>query len=179
MRVVTDYKTQLISLLPVGKLWPSKNLKNNITEILTVFSAELLQVENRHNDLVNELHPISTNELINRWEYIVGLPDDCIAAGNALQQRINAVLSKLFTLGKGNLNEQFYINQAAALGYTITITVLSANSWQVNAPILTTTYFKAGLSKCGEKIQTSGNDLLECVINKTKPAHTVVTYSYT
>jgi len=181
-RNLQDYTQLVRALMPIGRLWEvALSASTKLSALLEVIANELLSVETRIKDLIDELIPDTTNELVPRWESILGLPDACTGVLPTLQQRVAAIVGKLFLLGatRGTLSNQFYIDLAARNGYTITITFLSANNWQVNAQNTAITYFKAGVSKTGEKIQTSGNDLLECVINKAKPAHTIVTYSYT
>lgn len=181
-RNLDDYTRLLIALMPKGRLWESAlGLGKKLKALMEVIAGELLQVEERVKDLVNELMPDKTNALTPRWESILGLPDSCTGVLPTLQQRIAAILGKLFLLGveRGSLSEQFYIDLADRHGYTITITVLSANNWRVNAPATTIIYFRAGVSSAGDPLQSSDNDLLECVMNKYKPAHTAVTFNYT
>ena len=177
MRTVDDYKSLLINLLPMGFIWPIVTQLKKLVELLAVFASELLSVDDRNDDLLNELMPDTTNELLERWENILGLPEPCITATQTFQQRVNAVVAKIGL--NASLSKQFYIDMALQLGYTITITVLAAASWQVNGSLATITYFRADISACGEPLQVSDNDLLECAIQQAKPAHTQVTFSYT
>ena len=50
--------------------------------------------------------------------------------------------------------------------------------WQVNAPEASIVEFDAGRSSAGEPLRSWGNELLECVINRLKPAHTYVLFAY-
>ena len=180
-RSLQEYTQQLISLMPTGWLWEKVlGANKKLKALMEVFANELLFVDTRISDLINELTLNNPTELVPRWESILALPDSCTGVLPTLQQRVAAILGRLQLLGyqRGNLSEQFYIDLAARFDYTITITVLSENNWQVNAPILTATYFKAGVSRAGDPIQTSGNALLQCIINRTKPAHTAVTYNF-
>jgi uncharacterized protein YmfQ (DUF2313 family) len=50
--------------------------------------------------------------------------------------------------------------------------------WSVDyQPALVVTYFRAGQSCAGDPLATWDNDLLRCIIEQTKPAHTVVLYA--
>ena len=49
--------------------------------------------------------------------------------------------------------------------------------WEVTySPALVITYFRAGQSCAGDALATWGADVLRCVIEQTKPAHTYVLY---
>ncbi|MEK9241385.1 putative phage tail protein, partial [Escherichia coli] len=72
-------------------------------------------VHQRADALMRELDPRTTTELINRWERLCGLPDECIPAGTQTlsqrQQRLDAKVNLA-----GGINEDFYLAQLAALG---------------------------------------------------------------
>jgi len=127
------------------------------------------------------------------WERVYALPDTC-AGGYAQTQaeRIAAVLSKMRQ--RGGLSRSYYISLAKALGYEITIeehSVFVCGStcgqalnnepwryvWTVRAPATTVRPFTAR-SACGDPLASWGNTLLECVINRLKPAHTYVIFAY-
>lgn len=52
------------------------------------------------------------------------------------------------------------------------------SKWRVNAPITTITEFTC-LSPCTDPLRTWGNERLECVITRHKPAHTTLVFFYT
>jgi uncharacterized protein YmfQ (DUF2313 family) len=176
MRTLSDYKNQLIALLPDGVVWPVVGVVSNLTTLLEVAANELQRVDAAFDDLIDNLMPDSTSQLISEWEAVVGLPDPCTGMLPTLQDRVNAVIARLSI--QGGLHEQFYIDLAARFTYTITITILGANQMQINASVVTATYFRAGVSRAGDPVATSGNALLQCLINKTKPAHVAVTYNF-
>ena len=136
----------------------------------------------------------TTNQLLPNWERVLGLPDDCSELGESTTIRRLNVLAKLAT--RGGQSPQYFIDVAAALGYTIAITefdvfragVSSAGdpvyseeweyAWQVNAPETTVVYFAASTSVAGDPLADWGNDRLECVITNLKPAHTHVLFAY-
>jgi uncharacterized protein YmfQ (DUF2313 family) len=176
MRTLTDYKNQLIALLPGGLIWPVVGVVSVFTALLEVFASEQQKLEFAYNNLINNLMPDTTVELVAEWEAVAGLPNPCTGPLTTLQERVNAIIARLSIVG--GLSEQFYIDLAMRFGFAITITILGANQMQVNAPVLTATYFRAGVSRAGDPVATSGNALLQCVINKTKPAHVAVTYNF-
>ena len=112
-----------------------------------------------------------------------------------VQERRDAVVAKYTLIG--GQNKQFYIDLAAAIGFTITITEFNpfvAGSgagdpisnddtgwpwaWQVNAPETTIQYFRSGQNTSGDALRKWGNEKLECAITARKPAHTHVSFAY-
>lgn len=188
-----SYRKMLLSLLPSGLAWP-KESGSELYKQMDAFAQELARVDARAMRLLEEADPRTTFELITDWERIVGLPDECTPSTQTLQQRREAIVSKLAFVG--GISRQFYIDLAAKLGFTITITefrpfragISKAGdaltngpwvfAWQVNAHTETVRYFVAGAGSAGEPLATWGNDALECVISKYAPAGTIVLFSY-
>lgn len=147
--------------------------------------------------LMRELDPRTTTELINRWERLCGLPDECIPAGTQTlrqrQQRLDAKVNLA-----GGINEDFYLAQLAALGRpdaTITrydkstFTCSSACTdavnapewryyWQVNMPAATNTTWMTCGDPCDSALRIWGDTVVECVLNKLCPSHTYVIFKY-
>jgi len=192
----TAYLAQLQALLPQGFAWP-RQADAALTNLLLAWADELARVDGRAADLIEEADPRTTAELLADWERVAGLPDPCVEALAGTQttaQRRAALVAKLTTIG--GRSAAYYIALAASLGYTITITEFSpfqaghsaagdalSNDgwtfvWQVNAPEASIVEFAAGRSSAGEPLRSWGNELLECVINRLKPAHTHVLFAY-
>ena len=53
-----------------------------------------------------------------------------------------------------------------------------AHAWQVVTPATITSYFRAGSNRAGERLTTWGNNVLECEMERLKPAHTVLGFAY-
>ena len=188
------YVDMLAQLLPPGVAWRSED-GTTMRKLLEAMADELVRVDERADDLIDEADPRTTVELLADWERIAGLPDSCLATvDQTLQERRAALVSKL--TARGGQSAQFFIDLAAALGYTITITEfrpfrVGINAvgdaltndewiftWRVNAPDTTENPFRVGRSTVGEPLSTWGNERLECVINRAKPAHTHVQFAY-
>jgi uncharacterized protein YmfQ (DUF2313 family) len=109
-----------------------------------------------------------------------------------LQQRRNALVAQL--TGIGDQSRQYFIDLAASAGFTITITEFRPFTvgsrvndpiyneiwrfaWQVNAPQTTVEWFTV-TSGVNEGLRSWGNQLLECLISRLKPAHTKVLFAY-
>lgn len=189
-----DYLAQLQALLPQGFAWP-RQADAALTQLLLAWAGELARVDGRAADLVEEADPRTTAELLADWERVAGLPDPCVAAlgiNQTTAQRRAALVAKLTTIG--GQSAAYYIALAARLGYTITITEyktftvrskvndpLNDLPWRfvftVNAPLNTVRRFTVR-SAVNDPLAAWGNELLECVISRLKPAHTHVLFAY-
>lgn len=186
------YTAMLQNLLPQGLAWP-RQAGTNMESFLSALAVELNRVDTRVEDLLREAYPLTTSELLTDWERLTGLPEECEGLAETTQKRREAVNQKLSSIG--GQSPGYYIDVAARLGYDITITEFSpfvagdsagdyvygddwAYAWQVNAPEETVTYFAAGEGSAGDPLASWGNELLECVINRLKPAHTIVIFAY-
>lgn len=186
-----QYLAQLQALLPTGMAWP-RAADAELTKLLHAFAEEFARLDARVDSLLNEADPRTTYELLADWERVAGLPDACTGPLATLQERHDALVSKLTNVG--GQSRQFFIDLAARLGYTITITEFRPYGvgspvnaalygeqwvfvWQVNAAQTTVRSFTVG-SGVDEALRSWGNVLLECAISKLKPAHTIVQFAY-
>lgn len=193
MAVAADYLEQFKALLPPGLAWtqePDADLNN----LLGGLAEEFARVDGRSGDLVEEADPRTTLELLADWERVAGLPDACIGDLDTIQARRDSLTTKLTAIG--GQSPQYYIDLAAVLGYSVTITEyqpfqagLSVAgdpamgipwrfAWKMTAPETTILDFRAGQSGAGEPLRSWSNDLLECAIEPLKPAHTNVLFAY-
>ena len=190
-----DYRAQLQALLPQGPAWP-READAALTQLLAAWADELARVDGRAAALVEEADPRTTAELLADWARVAGLPDPCVAALAGTQttaRRRAALVAKLTTIGAQTAT--YYIALAASLGYTITVTEFDLHdvednverpliampwqfAWQVNAAQNT-----IGVLDVTDTVEDPlawwGNELLECVIRRLKPAHTHVLFAYT
>jgi uncharacterized protein YmfQ (DUF2313 family) len=186
------YARQLKALLPRGLLW-SAPADGVLDRMLRGFSDELVRVDARGDDLIREADPRTTNQLLVDFERVLGLPDSCVSDNQSVAERRLAVVAKITNLG--GQSRQFFIDVAAAAGYTVTLTEFRplicemdcespvcdddwAFAWQVNGA-LNTVLESTCESPCEDPLGSWGNERLECVIERYKPAHTVVLFSYT
>lgn len=187
------YRKMLLDLLPQGRAWP-KEEGSDLYNTMDALAQELARLDARSFKLLDEADPRTTFEMITDWERVVGLPDECSEENQTLQQRREAIVARL--IQSGSINKQLYIDLAAALGYTVTVTdykqfrtgrsrvgdALWNGDWRwaftVTAPLDTVRYFRTGLSVAGEPLANWGNDKLECVLAKFAPAGTIILFAY-
>lgn len=187
-----SYLRQLQALLPPGAAWPRED-SATLTQTLWALAEEFARVDGRAATLRDEADPRTTFELLIDWERAFGLPAPCMdGASQTLQQRRNALVAQV--TGIGDQSRQYFIDLAASAGFTITITEFRPFTvgsrvndpiyneiwrfaWQVNAPQTTVEWF-AVTSGVNEGLRSWGNQLLECIISRLKPAHTKVLFAY-
>jgi uncharacterized protein YmfQ (DUF2313 family) len=188
-----EYALQFQRLLPRGRVW-HRGLGMVEDADIEVLMPTWSRLQSRLNDLIAEIFPCSTLELLPEWEASLGLPDPCTGPLPTLQQRVAAVCAKFSA--RGGQSKNYYIAVAKALGFTITITEFApfraginrtgqplygedwAYTWRINASANTIIYFQTGLSTTSERLREWGNQLLECVMEAIKPAHTVLQFGY-
>ncbi len=188
-----DYLRQLQALLPQGQAWP-RDQEAVLTKLLAALAEELARVDRRGEDLLDEADPRTTSDLLTDWERVAGLPDTCLTAGQTVEQRRAALVSKLTSLG--GQSRQYFIDMAATLGYPgATIDefgLLTCNDdcngalasqadrfvWRINLPSSGGAIVATCNSTCNDALQAWGDEVIECRINHFKPAHTTVLFAY-
>lgn len=108
----------LQGLLPRGFAW-SRALGSRLSGLLFASAGELARVDAAARLLADEILPLTTVQGLEDWERVLGLPDQCLPAGATLQERRDAVLSKLRDTGRQDLD--YWYDLAASLGYEVTI----------------------------------------------------------
>lgn len=191
---VEQYAAQERVLAPRGPIWRAEP-GSKLAQFLEGLAVLFRQVHARALDLLEEVDPRSTFELLTDWERVAGIPGPCLVLGETIQQRRAALVQRL--TATGGASRAYFIGLAAALGYgAVTITEFNPFRvgdrvgssvtgdtaqfvWQVNSPdAVAITSFAAGRSVAGEPLRAWGNDQLECVFNELKPAHTTVLFAY-
>lgn len=187
-----DYREQLIALLPSGAAWVAEPI-TTLYKLLYGLAEEPARVDSRANDLINEVDPRTTTELLADWERVLGLPEICAPDDHTTEERRAGVVTKLNAIG--GQTPQYFIDLAETFGFTVTITEfrpftagsdvgtpLYGDAWayyfQVNAPLNTISEFKVGQSTAGDPLRSWGNECLEYLFEKYKPAHTGVIFAY-
>lgn len=192
-RTTKAYKEQLQALLPPGRLWDAFRIGGSLADdLLGAMAAEFARIEARAEDLRDEADPRTTLEMLTDWEAWAGLPDSCTGDLDTLQQRRNAVLQKLTSVG--GQSRAYFVELAASLGYTVTIEEFRPFTcetacdqpicdeewwfaWRVRAPE-TTIIESTCESPCEEPLRVWGNKMIECAIKAVAPAHTTVLFGY-
>lgn len=119
-RTGDDYAEALQELLPIGPAWP-----RDIDGVLMTVLRGLCQIwgdfENSASLLLEvESDPRLTIQMLPDWERNWGLPDECYTAPLSVDERQRALVQRMTI--EGAQSRQFFIDVAAYIGYTITIT---------------------------------------------------------
>lgn len=168
-----DYKRWLLDAMPPGRAW-ARDPDSVQGRLLGAIAEELARVDAAAAAIATEAWPGTATEevLLDAWEAAAGLPDPCVTSPPTLEAERQAELVARL-VGRGSPTPQFFIDLAAALGYAVTITENQYASVD-------------GVFVCGEPLVsgdqrsvfivngTSGSldEVLECLINRYKPAHT-------
>lgn len=113
------YARQLKELLPPGLVW-LLGVDSVISKTLHAIATEFARIDARGLDLLEEADPRTTDELLEDWERVLGLPDGCVPTLPALDSdRRFAIAQKLTT--RGGQSRAFFVASALSLGFTSTI----------------------------------------------------------
>lgn len=189
-----DYLSQLQALLPQGPAWP-REPDAQLTRLLSAFSEEFARIDARAAQVLDEADPRTTEELLTDWERVAGLSATSPLDGSLLsvdQRRAN-LLGKL--VERGGQSPAYFIQLAARMGFTITITEFKEWSvddsvdaplygtdwnfaWQVNAPLVTAQEWSVNSTVDDPFAVWFEGLLLEQALAEDKPAHTVLLVNY-
>lgn len=190
-----DYREQFQSLLPPGPAWP-RDTDVYTTRLFAGLAEEFTRVDYRAQQLIEEADPRTTFELLPDWERAAGLPDGCVSSSGtelSTAQRRDALVGRLTMLGAQS--PAYFVALAASLGYAITITEFEEHSvessvedylygpewvhaWQVNG-VENTIVEKTVEDSVDDPLASWTNVILECVLRRFKPAHSILLFNYT
>jgi uncharacterized protein YmfQ (DUF2313 family) len=181
----------LQAMLPPGR-W-RLDAGGNLSGVLRAIATGFASLHGRILALLDrEADPAQTLELLPEWEREFGLPDECAPSNPTLAQRRAALSARIADQGGQDIAHMVAV--AASLGFAITITRYQplragfsagsaaygptwAYAWLVHAEAQTVRRWTAG-SLAGEALSVWGNSELECRLNRIKPAHSILLFSY-
>lgn len=138
--------------------------------------------------------PDGDAELLSDWERVYGLPDTCLSnVDSSISLRIQAALRKIRRAG--SLSRQFFIDLAGEFGYAITIDEFSPHTvvstvaeplrdedwffyWQVNMATAIPPRDFTVVDAVNTPLTVFQDGVLECLLNRLKPAHTQLLFNY-
>ncbi|WP_166359276.1 YmfQ family protein [Pseudomonas akapageensis] len=195
IRTAEEYKDQLRALLPQGPAWDPEQVPE-IDLVLTGVAQEFARIDTRAFDLLNEMAADGVNELVPDWEAVMNLPDPCLGASPAFEDRRLAVRRRLVAVGGQSIS--FFIELAVAQGYPqASVTEHRAPRfgrsrfgkahfgtwsaqfmWTLNSGPRRRLGRRFGASFWGERFGANPSGALECVIRRSAPAHTLEFINY-
>lgn len=112
------YLEQLQALMPRGRAW-TRDPDALLTKLLRGLARSLAALDLKAVQLLADADPARTTDLIEEWEKLAGLPDDCTEPLSGLAVRRAAVLDRL--VARADLNPATIIALAASYGLTVTV----------------------------------------------------------
>lgn len=179
-KTVAQVKRMLLQLAPDGPIWRSPNVEALFEGLAGGWQSLLDRVA----DALLEMWGSTASETLAQWITEWGLDTDACSTGIPSTEAEQQVLVAGRSTAQGGQSASYYTAVAAAMGIAITIDEApydpprcgvarcgvdslngeyAAHTWRVTAPAATSADSRASL---------------ECVINRTKPAHTAVEYVY-
>lgn len=148
------------------------------------------------DQIVSEVDPSTTFQLLPDWERVLGLPDECVGTLSlSIEQRIAAVKTKY--TAQGGQSRAFFIGMAASFGIPGTtideFKPANCNSncnaqiwseadrfaWRLNIPGAAQIEGANCNSNCNSQLQSwARSAMLECAVTKFRPAHTTAIFNY-
>ena len=194
------YKKLLRKLFPQGWAWQSKSIDDSdLKDLFDSLSVEPCRVEDAAFSFINDVYPNTTVDLLEDWERLLALPDESDPdTHQTIPERQQRVVQVLTT--RGGQNAAFFIELAGNFGFDTSLIeiqdyvpftagsragdALTNGDWifafKVIAPLSEASVkrFRAG-SRAGERLLDASNLTLQCLLNKHKPAHRIVLFSFT
>ncbi|HEX7126427.1 MAG TPA: putative phage tail protein [Thermodesulfobacteriota bacterium] len=182
-----DYRAALQALLPTGLVWP-RDPDATWTALLAALADELARCHDAAERLVDDADPRTVDALLPDWETLCGLVPSPDAPAAARREAVLLVLAL-----RGGQTPQYFIDLAAAAGFTVTVeefdpfmagstagSLLYGDAWQFAWRVTTleaqVTAFTAG-ARAGEALTTLNLGDLPALIARRQPAHTHVLYA--
>lgn len=191
MELNTQYEQMVAKLLPMGPAW------SDAVPIMQSLAFMLTKTHHRIDDVMREIDPKTSVELLERYETICQLPDSCYSDDtNSLTERQSRLDGKVNLIG--GLDEQFFLSVLAANGYqdaTISRYIYSEFScestcvdsvygyewlyyWIVNLSSTSLIQDMSCSDDCISPLRKWGDTQIECIIDKLCPSHTFVIFKY-
>lgn len=195
MRDESAYIKLLKQCLPPGLAYKAPE-GQNIHRLLTVFAKAFKRVEDFIYKVADEVNPLYSTDLLDNWVKITGALDDCKEVERTEQALRNAVIAKWRL--KGGASVGFFQDLAETYGYP-NVTVSDpqcfrvghsrcgdglygenwARRWIVEGSIDENgEAFRCGENRCGDRLAIYDFELLKCLFNQFRPAHTKPVYIF-
>lgn len=189
-----EYLTGFQRLLPQGRIWHRGWDMVQDADLLTLMPT-WARLHTRLSDLIAEIFPCTTTDLLTEWEASLGLPDECTGQLATIAARRQAVCAK-FAM-RGGQSAEYFTQLCARYDIAIRVQPYSAfyadNSradtpcgeeewnyvWGVWTPPVTVYPFLADHSTAEDPLQWWSDTVLPCLLVKYKPAHTLALILYT
>jgi len=184
-------KAAFLNLLPSGHAW-NKEEGSNEDALAAAIAPTIQRTLVSAATMIENTFIPTTTTLLPEWEWSLGLPDPCQGTDPTFEARRAQARARF--VDSGGQSIAHYIQFARDLGYTITVDEFMPGTdprdgitrgaeaeflWRVNASNANSIFFRAGTSVAGDRLLSFGDRVLECELNRIKPAHTQLIFAYT
>lgn len=173
---VSGYKRQILALLPRGPAWEGPSLRK-LVQSFAVEIHRLAEAAAGDGGLVDEAIPATTLALLSDYERIVGLPYSGFDLAATTDERRADVLAVL--IAQGGQSKAYFLSVVASRGHVGATIVDGYRPFTAGSLCGTPLYGEGWAHHWEIRMSESGPDaLLEYLIERYKPAHTTVTFTY-
>jgi len=173
-RTADDYLAALRQLSPPGIAFGDE--EGRWDDLLEALAQELGRADASAANMIAEMDPRTADETIAAWEYMLGLEAGSLSLALRREQAHAALIAT------GGQSPAYFVELAAALGMTITITSPVSVGWSPSSPPcapLYSVYARFVWLVTGPVGASAGRrQMMEDLFNRLKPAHTVVAFEY-
>ena len=133
------YRDQLHALLPAGRAWPEE-ADTTLDALVRAIAAEIAEVDLHDANLLEEIRPNTTFDLLPEWERVAGLPDVCSVLGATVAVRRASLLEKLVT------KPTLHSSEFERIGRTYGVDIVVEDLDQTRAEALATELLMDGIT---------------------------------
>ena len=192
------YRDQIHALLPAGRAWPEE-ADTTLDDLVQAIAVAFAEIDLNDANLLDEIRPSTTFDLLPEWERVAGLPDSCSVLGSTAAVRRASLLEKLVT--KPSLHPSEFERIGRTFGVDITVSDLDqsrAETWAAaQMPAVDVTngkwrfiwFITIPTSADVQRLNTLSdvdtaflsvqrNTEMECRLQKANPAHTTLVIEY-
>jgi len=193
-RTKAEQTDVLAQYLRDDRLHLAKNIEgSNLRKVLTGLACQWLRFRDKVNEVSNEYDINQTTALIEEWERVVGIPDDCFSNTGSLEDRRRNILVKLAGVNVSTAKQ--FEDLAQTFGFDVTVSngvdeaVLPATLPLIlldpdEAPFTIIVTLNQSLQPTGLPLELpfeltdQAPEILECLFDKLKPANTQIIFRY-
>ena len=187
------YREQIHALLPAGRAWPEE-ADTTLDALVRAMAAQVAEVDRSASNLLADILPSTTFNLLPDWERVAGLPDICSVLGSSITIRRASLLENLVT--KPTLHVTEFERIGRTFGTIITVEELdqaradaiagldTTNGkwrfvWWIGIPLSADLRYLRMTSRVNERFATfDRNTEMECRLENAAPAHTHLVVGY-
>lgn len=190
-----EYAAALLALLPSGRAWP-REPDAVLVQVVQGLAPTLERLGRRAAALMQDAPAGDLLELLLEWEETLGLPDTCsgtlVGDVDSRRRAVRAAIS-----ARGGQSIPYFVGICTAMGLAVTVQEFASfragqsragsaacgegwdYTWRITAQDTVIMPFRANQSVANDPLQYFGNRALECLLNRIKPAHTILQFAYT